>query len=108
MCLLIVEILFLIGGLWAIVSGKLPSRLFKILFGKGEYMAEPRDARLFGLLLASPLLISLLLGFILSLLFGTEGLVYANILEILIIITVSTIAIFAARKFKHQPLDEAI
>ncbi len=106
MCLLIVEILMLIAGLWALITGKLPEKLFKVLFGKGNYQAEPKQARLLGLLLASPLPLAFLSGLILALLFGAEGAQFAGLVEILIIIIVCIAAVIFVSKFKNQPVEK--
>ncbi|MCP4417861.1 MAG: hypothetical protein GY805_14650 [Chloroflexi bacterium] len=105
MCLLIVEILMLIAGIWALVSGKLPSGLFKVLFGKGEYMANPRQARLIGLLLTSPIPLTFLGGLLLGVLFGADAVQYSAILEIFILIVVCILAVIIARKVKNQPVE---
>lgn len=86
--LLIVEIAMLIGGIYAIVTAKVPS----FLVGGGKYQVEGTVARLFGILLILPLPVAFLSGIILALLFGEGGTGYAAILEF---ITVIGIAIFA-------------
>ena len=105
MCLLIVEILMLITGLGAIFTGKLPESLFRLLFGKGEYHTDPQSARLFGLLLASPLPLAFGVGLVIGFLVGPDAAVYASLLEILIIVTVCIISIIAARKIKNKPAE---
>jgi hypothetical protein len=102
MCLLIIEILMAVAGAWALISGRLPSRLFKILFGKGEYTAEPRQARLIGLLLVSPIPLSFVGSIILGILFAADGVAYAAILEFFILIAVCVVAVVVARKVKNQ------
>lgn len=102
MCLTIVEILMLITGFWALISGKLPSGLFKILFGKGDYNTEPGKARLIGLLLASPIPLTFLSGIALGALIGAEkGVQYAIVLETLIVIVVCILAVIIARRIKN-------
>lgn len=100
MCLLIVEISMFIAGFWALITGKLPESLFKLLFGKGEYHAEPKEARLFGLLLASPIPLSFLGGLLMGGLFGADGAQYAVLLETFILIVVCIIAVIIARSIK--------
>ena len=92
MCLTIVEILMAITGVWALFSGKPPAGLFKVLFGKGEYKADPKQARLIGLLLVSPLPLAFLAGIIGSLSADPSGagILAASLIEILIVIVVST------------------
>lgn len=108
MCLLIVEILMAVTGAWALISGKLPSRLFKILFGKGEYAAEPRQTRLIGLLLVSPIPLSVVGSLLLGILFAADGVAYAAILEFFIVIAVCIVAVIVARKVKNQPVAGAV
>lgn len=108
MCLLIVEVLMLITGVWSLISGALPAGLFKLLFGKGEYKTDPRHARLFGLLLASPIPITFLGGLILGVLFGSAAVQYTAILEFFIVVVVSILAVMKARKIKNQPLNGVI
>jgi hypothetical protein len=86
--LIIIEILFLIAGLMLLVSGEVPSKLFQIMFGKGDYQLSPTQARLFGLLLASPLPI---------------GLIAADF-EIVYLIVVAIVAIIIARRSKQSKL----
>ena len=77
--LLIIELLFFVAGFWAIISGKIPAGLFKFLFGKGEYELPSNKARLFGLLLLSPLPASFFVSFLLTVLLGTKGTGYGVI-----------------------------
>ena len=82
MCLLIIEILFFIAGVWLIITGKIPGGLFQIMFGKGDYRLSPLHARLFGLLLASPLPVIFGVGFICALFFGQSNMGFLTIFEI--------------------------
>jgi hypothetical protein len=99
--LLIIELLFLVAGLWAIISGKIPTGLFKFLFGKGEYELPSNKTRLFGLLLSSPLPASFLVSFILTIIFGTKGTGYAVVFEYIYILTVIILSTIIARKTRH-------
>jgi len=99
--LLIIELLFLIAGLWAIISGKLPVGLFTFLFGKGEYELPSTQARLFGVFLSSPLPASFLVSFLLIALLGTKGNGYAIIFEVIYILVVIITSIIIARKARR-------
>ncbi len=105
MCLLIVEILMLIAGLWAMISGQFPETLFKLLFGKGEYELDSRNVRLLGLLWASPIPLTFVGGFIIAILFEDEAarITYASMLDGGILFYVSLISVFIARKIKKTP-----
>jgi hypothetical protein len=58
MCLLIAEILMLIGGLYALIAGR-------IKLTKNMYLTGPR-ARVAGLILLAPLPLALIIGFLLG------------------------------------------
>ena len=64
MCLLVAEILMLVGGLYALIAGKV--RLTKNMYLEGW------RARAAGLILIAPLLLGLLTGFLLGLLIGVD------------------------------------
>ena len=98
MCLLVIEILFLIAGVWLIITGKIPGGLFQVLFGKGDYRLSPLHARLFGLLLASPLPVIFSVGFIYALFFGQSNLLFPTIFEIVYDFIVAIAAIIIARR----------
>lgn len=91
--LLIIEIAMLVGGIYAIVSAKVPS----FLVGGGKYQVEGTTARLFGALLILPLPVAFLGGIILALLFGEDGTGYAVILEFIIVFGVAILAAVLAR-----------
>jgi len=99
--LLIIELLFLFVGLWAIIVGKLPAGLFKLLFGQGDYELPPNQTRLFGLLLSSPFPVSTTVLLFLTNYFGIEGTGYAIIFEIVYILIIITTSIIIARKARH-------
>jgi len=98
MCLLIIEILFLIAGVWLLITGKIPGGLFQIMFGKGDYRLSPLHARLFGLLLASPLPVIFVVGFIYALFFGQSNMGFLTIFEIVYDFIVAIAAIIIARR----------
>ncbi len=103
--LLIIELLFLLDGIWAIIFGKIPTGLFNFLFGLGEYKFPPTQTRLFGLLLVSPLPVSYIISILFTSLFGANGAVYATIFEaayILIIMGTSIIIVRKAREPKTK------
>lgn len=104
--LLIIELLFFVAGLWAIISGKIPSGLFKFLFGKGEYELPSNKARLFGLLLLSPLPASFLVSYLLAVLSGSKGVGYAVIFDYIYIFAVMIFSIIIARKTRHPEKQE--
>jgi len=91
--LLIIEIAMLIGGIYAIVSAKVPS----FLVGGGKYQIEGMTARLFGVLLVLPLPIAFFGGVILILLTGEEGTFYATMLEIGTVFVVSLLVVVLTR-----------
>lgn len=97
---LIIEILMLITGIWAIATGKVPS----FLFGGGKYQIEGLNARLFGILLVLPLPLAFLGATILVLLFGEDGAGFATLLEIGIVIGVGVLALILGRVI-GQPVD---
>lgn len=99
--LLVIELLFLVAGVWTIISGKLPAGLFRFLFGKGEYELTPNKTRLFALLLISPLPVSYLVSSLLTARMGEKATVYAFLFEIIYILVVSIASIFIARKMKR-------
>ena len=91
--LLIAEIAMLIGGIWAIVAGKVPS----FLVGGGKYQVEGLAARLFGVLLLLPLPVAFLGAIALTFLFGEEGTGYAAVLEIMTVVGVAILAVVLMR-----------
>lgn len=102
--LLIIELLFFVAGMWIIISGKIPTGLFRLLFGKGRYELPSNKARLFGLLLLSPLPVSFLSTLLLTALFGTRGAGYAIIFESIFVVAVIIVSLFIAR---NSRLSEA-
>jgi len=108
MCLTIIEILFLIAGLWLLITGKVPAKLFGVLFGRGDYNLSPLHARLFGLLLASPLPLAFGVSFVLTLFFRQDLTLFAVAFEIIYDLLVAIIAIVIARKIKQPAVKQPI
>ncbi len=107
MCLLIVEILMFIAGLGAILAGKLPEILFKVHFGKDQNDVEPLIARLYGLFLASPLPLAMMIDWFLGV--GDDAapeiITFASLLELLVVLAVAVICIILiilARNIKNK------
>lgn len=96
--LLALEIAFLLGGLYAIFTGKLPGGF---LFGGGKYTAEGPAARWLGALLLLPLPLAFAVGFILALLLGEGATPYIWIAELLIIISIAIIASILFRRIRR-------
>ena len=96
--ILVLEIIFLISGLWAIFTGKLPSTLFS----SAKYEIEGTAVRLLGVLLVLPLPVAFLGGVVLALLFGERATGYATIFEIVVVLGVAVIALVAVR-FIRKP-----
>jgi hypothetical protein len=101
--LFIIELLFLAAGLWALIAGRLPIGLLRLLFGKGEYTLPPSRARWFGALLASPLPIAASATFVLALLLGEGSTRPAILFEYLYLITVIIASIIVARRIRRPP-----
>jgi len=83
----------LIAGIWAIISGKVPS----FLFGGGKYTIESLYARLFGVLLILPLPIMFLGSIVLFVLFGEDAVEYSFLLELGTIMGIGILAMILIR-----------
>jgi hypothetical protein len=87
--ILIVELIFLVGGLWALVTGKLPTALFN---SGGRYTAEGPMVRVIGLLLIAPLPLAFLAGVVMGLLFGEPSPGLAILFEIVLIVAAAVLS----------------
>jgi hypothetical protein len=105
MCFLIVEVLMFIVGVWTLVTGRIPESLFRILFGKGGFTLSSVQVRLFGLLIASPLLLALIAGLILGVFFGEEGTSAAGTFEFLYLVMVAIAAVIIVR-IARRPVSD--
>jgi hypothetical protein len=99
--LLIIELLFLVAGLWSIASSKLPVGLFKFLFGRGDYRLPSTQARLFGGLLASPLPLAFLVSSLLTALLGSDGKYLSIGFELVYILVVIIASVIIARRVRQ-------
>ncbi len=102
--LLIVEFIFLAVGLWAIIAGKVPDTVFRVLFGKGEYGLTPSQTRLLGVLLASPLPVVILVSSVFTLIFGDKATGYSLIFEVIYIVSVAIVTTIVARRLKSSAI----
>jgi len=96
--LLVIEILMLIAGIWAIVAGKLPPSLF----GGAKWKFEGWGVRLLGLILVLPLPTAFVAGILLGLLSGDQAVGYAALLELVIVLVCGVAAVVVSR-FVRQP-----
>lgn len=103
--LFIIEILFLILGVWLIISGEIPSKFFRILFGKGNYVLTPRQTRLFGLFLASPIPLTFGLSFVMFTISGQNQVGTAATFELIYVLVVIVVALVVARKIKQPTIQ---
>jgi hypothetical protein len=109
--LLIIELLFLVAGLWTAISGKIPVGLFRFLFGKGEYDIPSTQTRLLGIFLLSPLPASFIISLFLTSLLGRKGTGYATLFELIYVFIVIITSIIVARKARHpraQQIDDSL
>lgn len=98
--LLILEIVFLITGAWAIIAGSLPPVLLSFLFGKGDYRVDENMMRLFGLLLVSPLPIAFIGSILLYAIWGEAASGSALLLEVGVVVAVAIAAKVFSQKFR--------
>ena len=94
---LIVEIIMLVAGVWALVTGKLPS----LLFGGPQYTLEGRGVRLLGLILMLPIPLIFVGSFVLVLLLGEEASAYAIGLELMTVLGVGIAALVVSRLIRQ-------
>ena len=79
--LFIIEMGMLIGGIYALITAKIPS----ILVGGKNHVVEGWPARLLGILFISPLPLAGLAGVVLVFLFGMDGTSIAGVLEMVFV-----------------------
>lgn len=102
--LVIIEIAMFIGGIYSIVSARVPS----FLVGGGKYQVEGRTARIFGILLLFPLSLALWGGVVLGVVFGEDGVDYVLMMEFLVVLGVALLSVIFIRVFgvKSQPVND--
>ena len=105
MCILVAEIIMLIGGLYALITGKIKlTRNMRL---------EGWQARVAGLILVAPLLLALLIGVLLGFLVGADVLSesvldYAGIIELaLVLLALVAVVIFGLAVRKPAPGAES-
>lgn len=91
--LLILEIAMLIGGIYALVTAKVPG----FLVGGGKVQIEGLPARLLGVLLILPLPTAFVGGVLLALLVGEEAYNYAALLEIGVVFGIALLVVIISR-----------
>lgn len=96
--LFIVEILFFIMGLYALITSKLPSWFV----GKG-YIAEGSQVRLLGILMVAPLPVAFCAGFTLGII-DPNLVTYASALEIILILVAALVVVFTLRNIRKPEL----
>lgn len=79
--LFIIEMGMLIGGIYALITAKIPS----ILVGGKNHVVEGWPARILGILFISPLPLASLIGVVLAYLFGMDGTAISGVLEIVFV-----------------------
>jgi len=89
----LIDIIFFLAGLFALIAGKLPKTVINLLFGKGEYIISATRLRLIGLLLTIPLPASFILSTLVAVLFGYQNTIIMSIVEISFMVTAFTVAV---------------
>ncbi|MBI3173127.1 MAG: hypothetical protein HYZ25_05370 [Chloroflexi bacterium] len=90
------EIILGIAGVWILFTGKVPNWII----GKKDFEITDMKARLIGFILVLPFPLSFVMGIILALLFGQDGIGYAFFAEMAIFIIVLIIVMVLIRKFR--------
>jgi hypothetical protein len=100
---LIIEVLFLIFGLWALFTGRLPA----FLFGGGKYRIEGPLVRGLGVLMLMPLPIAVVLGVVTMMAFGPDALSYATLLEVGMLVLVMVAGLIVVYRVRQPITPEA-
>jgi hypothetical protein len=106
--MLIIEILFLITGLWLTITGKIPSKLFRLLFGKGQYTLSETKTRVYGLFLATPIPLTFLVSVFLGLLRTKNIIGIVAGFEFCYNVIIIIISIIVARKIRHKDEQQVV
>jgi L-asparagine transporter-like permease len=100
--ILIFEVLLFIIGLWALIAGKLPVKLNKILFGKHATELSSNKTRLIGLLFISPFILAFFVGLIFGIFFDQDNLIFLSVFEFLYLLFIVFVAAFMVKKEKQK------
>ena len=85
--LFIIKMGMLIGGIYALITAKIPS----ILVGGKNHVVEGWPARILGILFISPLPLAALIGAVLAYLFGMDGTAISGVLEMVFVFVAAII-----------------
>ena len=91
--LLIVEAIMFISGIWALVTGTIPS----FLFGGPQYKLEGRGVRLIGIVLMIPLPFAFVMGMGLGILLKEDVSGYAFFFELILVLGIGILAMIVSR-----------
>jgi len=97
----IVELIFFTAGIWLIFSGRVPEKLLKVFFGRGQYLMTSTKVRLFGIVLASPSPVIFIVLHWTPFCQNFNSIGYSTFLETVYVIAIAIIAIVAARKIRQ-------
>ena len=100
--ILIFEALLFIIGIWALIAGKIPEKLNKILFGKHATELSENRTRLIGMLFISPLVVAFFLGFILAFFFNQDSVTFLGIFEFLYLLFIVFVVTWMVKKEKEK------
>ncbi len=111
MCLIVLEsvleIALLVMGAWMMISGKVSERFFQATFGSGNYVMSPRQVRVFGLFLASPLPVMLVASAFMEMRGGRTSFDWSAGFEVAYDVGVVLLALIIARKFRQPSAPKA-
>ncbi len=99
---LIFEILLFITGLWALIAGKLPAKLNKILFGRNATELSPNKTRLIGMLFISPVILAFFVGVIFGLFFDQQNIIFLTVFELLYLLFIIFVTTLMVKKEKQK------
>ena len=99
---LIFEILLFITGLWALIAGKLPTKLNRILFGRNATELSPNKTRLIGMLFISPVILAFFVGVIFGLFFDQQNIIFLTVFELLYLLFIIFVATLMVKKEKQK------
>ena len=98
----IIEIILLICGVAALITGRLP----QLVFGK-KYRVEGPGARVIGAILVAPFPLALMAGIVLGATMGQDGTVIAAIIELVLVLLAFLAAALISRRIR-KPVVESV